>query len=205
MMASNPIQKKVRNAALIGALVTLLVMSIVVAFLLMQLNKIKSEQQEIHESYRTVYTISQDVKSGEVITEDMLVMSTAQLQHIPSNATSTLDTFVNYSLTDNEGNRVYSDEIGTFLSKNCEYTEIYKDNDSKKYYTYSISGQKEQVTGIDEDDIYTDNHGMYLIKEAQGKTRLYKEDATEEYYILKVKYNTNSNGTKKREKENRYE
>ena len=46
-MATNPIQKKVRNAALIGALVTLLIMSIVVAFLLMQLDKIKREQKLI--------------------------------------------------------------------------------------------------------------------------------------------------------------
>ena len=53
-MASNPIQKKVRNAGLIGAAVTLLVMSIVVAFLLMQLSNMKKEQQEIEASYRDV-------------------------------------------------------------------------------------------------------------------------------------------------------
>ena len=47
MMASNPIQKKVRNAALIGALVTLVIMSIVVAFLLMQLDSATKDQKQI--------------------------------------------------------------------------------------------------------------------------------------------------------------
>ena len=88
-MASNPIQKKVRNAALIGAAATLLVMSIVVAFLLMQLSNISKEQKEIEASFKTVYTLNQDVKAGQKITQDMLVMSTAQEQHIPSNAIST--------------------------------------------------------------------------------------------------------------------
>lgn len=201
-MATNPIQKKVRNAALIGALVTLLIMSIVVAFLLMQLDKIKKEQKEIEASYRTVYTLGQDVKSGQIVTEDMLVSGIAQIQHIPNNATSTLDTFINYSLTDSAGNKVYSDEIGTFMPITSEYTEIYKqENNSKKYYTYSSAGQKEEVTGIKEEEIYKDEFGMYVIKEAELKTRLYQEEMTGEYYILRVKYNTNANGTPVREKE----
>lgn len=201
-MATNPIQKKVRNAALIGALVTLLIMSIVVAFLLMQLDKIKKEQKAIEESYRTVYTLGQDVKSGQIITEDMLMPGTAQIQHIPSNATSTMDTFINYSLTDSEGNKVYSDEIGTFIAKNSKYTEIYRqENNAKKYYTYSTSGQKEEITGINEDDIHEDEFGMYLTREAQSKTRLYKEQTTDKYYVLEVKYNTNTSGTPVREKQ----
>lgn len=201
-MATNPIQKKVRNAALIGALVTLLIMSIVVAFLLMQLDKIKREQKEIEASYRTVYTLGKDVKSGQIVTEDMLVSGIAQIQHIPNNATSTLDTFINYSLTDSAGNKVYSDEMGMFMPINSEYTEIYKqENNSKKYYTYSSTGQKEEVAGVKDDEIYKDGFGMYVIKEAESKTRLYQEEMTGEYYILRVKYNTNANGTPVREKE----
>lgn len=184
-MASNPIQKKVRNAGLVGAAITLLVMSIVVAFLLIQLNNTKQEQKQIEESYRKVYTINQDVKSGQIVTEDMLQMSTAQIQHIPNNATSTIDTFINYSLTDNAGNKVYSDEKGTFLLKNCEYMEVYKENN--KYYTYSSNAKKEEVTGVRESDVYTDDFGSFIIKNVENKTRLYKEDLTDKYYVLKVK------------------
>lgn len=198
-MASNPIQKKVRNAGLIGAAITLVIMSIVVAFLLMQLNKIKEEQKEIQESYRTVYTLNQNVKSGQVITEDMLVMSTAQIQHIPNNATSTLATFVNYSLTDSEGNKVYSDEIGMYILKDSEYMEIFPENN--KYYTYSNNGQKEELNGVKQADLHSDSYGTYLVKSVAQKTRVYKENETEEYYILRVKYNTNTENTPVREKE----
>lgn len=198
-MASNPIQKKVRNAGLIGAAVTLLIMSVVVAFLLMQLNKIKEEQREIEESYRTVYMLNQDVKSGQVITEDMLQSSTAQIQHIPSNATSTLQTFVNYSLTDSEGNKLYTDEKGTFLLKDSAYMEVYEENN--RYYTYLSNGQKEEITGVRQDELYRDGYGTYLVRTASQKTRVYKEDMTDEYYVLKVKYNTTVDRTPTREKE----
>lgn len=199
-MASNPIQKKVRNAALIGSLVTLLIMGIIVAFLLLQLNKVQTEQNNIKASYRTVYTINQDVKSGQVITEDMFQLSTAQIQHIPSNATSLFDTFSNYSLTDNEGNKVYTDAVGTYLIKNSEYMEVYK-SQGGDYYTYLSNGKQMMLTGISEREIYQDQNGMYLIREAEGKTRLYKETNTDKYYILRVKYNTNSDGEPSREKE----
>ena len=198
-MASNPIQKKVRNAGLIGAAITLIVMSVVVAFLLMQLNKIKEEQEEIEASYSTVYTLNQDVKSGQVITEDMLQASTAQIQHIPNNATSTLDTFINYSLTDSEGNRLYSDEQGTFLLRDSEYMEVYEENN--RYYTYLSNGQREEVTGIRQDELYTDTYGTFLVRTASQKTRVYKEDMTEEYYILRLTYNTTADRTPTREKE----
>ena len=198
-MASNPIQKKVRMAGLLGATMTLLIMGIVVAFLLMQLNKIKEEQKKIEESYRTVYTISQDVESGQIITEDMLTMSTAQIQHIPNNATSDIATFQNYSLTDSEGNRVYTDEQGMYLQKNSEYMEIFsKDN---KYITYLSDGTKQEVKGIETKNLKEDVHGKYLVKDTEGKTRLYKEKGTDEYYILRVKYYTNSENEPVREKE----
>ena len=198
-MASNPIQKKVRNAGLIGAAITLVIMGAIVAFLLMQMNKIKQEQKEIEESYRTVYTIGQNVKSGQVITEDMLVLGEAQVQHIPNNATSTLDTFINYSLTDSEGNKLYSDEIGAYLTKESEYMEVYKEGND--YYTYNREGEKEKIQSLNSREIKSDDYGDYVIKQTAGKTRVYKEDATEKYYILRVKYDTNSNNEPKREKE----
>ena len=198
-MASNPIQKKVRNAALIGALITLIIMGVIVAILLMYLNKIKTEQEEIKASYRTVYTLNQNVKSGQIITEDMLQLGTAQIDYIPANATSNINTFLNYSLTDSEGNKVYTDEVGTYLSKSCEYIEVYKEN--SKYYTYLSNGQKEELTGIYEREIYSDDYGSYLVRSIENKARLYKEDLTDKYYILKIKYNSNIEGKPEREKE----
>ncbi len=199
-MATNPIQKKVRNAALIGSLVTLLIMSIVVAFLLMALDKAKKEQKTIQESYVTVYTLNQNVASGQIITEDMYEPSIAQIQHVPSNATATSETFINYSLTDSEGNKVYTDEQGTYILKKCEYMELYKGDDNK-YYTYASDGKIKEVTGFASKDIHEDENGMFLIKTTENKTRLYKENATGKYYILRIKYDTNQEGEPVREKE----
>ena len=107
--------------------------------------------KEIEESYRTVYTLGQDVKSGQVITEDMFQLGTAQIQHIPNNATSTLETFVNYSLTDSEGNKLYSDDEGMYLLKDSEYIEVYETEN--KYYTYSSDGVKEELTGVRKEEL----------------------------------------------------
>ena len=92
-MASNPIQKKVRNAGLIGAMITLLIMSVIVAFLLIQLSNMKNEQKAVEEASKIVYTLRQNVSAGTPITTDMLQKSTAQIDHIPSNAISNLSKF----------------------------------------------------------------------------------------------------------------
>lgn len=200
-MASNPIQKKVRNSILLGSLVTLLITGTIIAFLLMQLMKIKEEQKEIEASYVEVYTLIQDVKSGQVITEDMYQLSEVLSENVPSNATATMDTFINYSLTDKEGNKVYTDKEGTFLTKNAEYLEIFKDETTQKYYTYGTNGEVINVDNVNTANLRTDDYGMYVAQATEGKTRLYKEDSTEKYYILRVKYNTNNSNVPVREKE----
>lgn len=206
-MASNPIQKKVRNARLLGALVTLLITGSIIAFLLMQLNKITKEQEKIQASYREIYTLKQDVKSGDIITPDMLQKSTAQIEHIPSNApsaTTMLEKYTNYAITDNQGNSLVPDPIGVFLPIDCEYTEIYEDENG--YYTYSSEGQKETITGINPNNIYKDEvtgiEEKYIIRKATKKTRVYKEDDADEYYILVLRGDINGDNIPDRVKQN---
>ena len=192
-MASNPIQKKVRNSILLGSLVTLLITGAIIAFLLMQLMNIKKEQEELEASYVSVYTLNQDVKSGQIITEDMYQLGEVLIENVPSNATATIDTFLNYSLTDSEGNRVYTDPAGTFLTRNSEYMEVFRNENTQNYYTYGTSGEVQNLNNVNTANLRTDDYGMYMVQATEGKTRLYKEEATGEYYILRVKYNGNSN------------
>ena len=191
-MASNPIQKKVRNSILLGSVVTLLITGAIIAFLLMQLMGLKQEQEKIEASYVSVYTLNQDVRSGQVITEDMYQLNRVLSQSVPSNATATLDTFINYSLMDSEGNRVYTDKEGTYLLRKSEYIELFQDETTKKYYTYGIYGEIQNSDSISSRNIKQDDYGMYAVQETE-KTRLYKESATNKYYILRIKYNGNSN------------
>lgn len=199
-MASNPIQKKVRNSILLGSVITLLITGTIIAFLLIQLMNAKEEQEKIESSYVSVYTLNQDVKSGQIITEDMYQLDQVLSQTVPSNATATMDTFINYSLTDSEGNKVYTDEQGTFLLKTSEYLEVFQNAETKKYYTYGSNGEIESLDSINSRNIEQDDHGMYVVQETTDKARLYKESSTDKYYILRVKYNNNST-TPVREKE----
>lgn len=200
-MASNPIQKKVRNAALVGVLVTLVLMGAIVALLLMQLDRVNKEKEALKNATVSVYTISQDVKSGYLITEDMLQQSSVLQEHIPSNAIIDPGQLSNYSLVDSDGNKIYADVEGNFIDRDCEYMEIFQDEETKKYYTYARNGKKEEVSINYDNRLYSDNEGMYLIKKVEGKTRLKQEPVTGKYYILKVRYNANVDATPVRERE----
>ena len=105
-MATNPMQRRARNSFLLGMLVILLKTGIVKALLYMKLmNKTKEEQEELKASV-SAYVLNQDVKSGQVITTDMLTMQTVNKNLVPSNATSDLSLIQNYALQDKEGNAI---------------------------------------------------------------------------------------------------
>ena len=199
-MASNPIQKKVRNSILLGSVITLLITGTIIGFLLIQLMNAKKEKDKIEASYVSVYTLNQDVKSGQIITEDMYQLNKILLEAVPNNATATIDTFINYSLMDSEGNRVYTDKEGTYLLRKSEYLEVFQDEATKKYYTYGSNGEVKNLDTVNSRNIQKDNYGMYVVQDVADKTRLYKESATDKYYILRVRDNENAN-TSTREKE----
>jgi hypothetical protein len=74
-MASNPIVRRSRQSFLIGFIIALVIMAVVVALLFMKINSLNEEKESLlvnaaHEV--TVYTLINDVKSGDEITEDML-------------------------------------------------------------------------------------------------------------------------------------
>ena len=107
-MATNPMQRKARNSFLLGMLVMLLISGIIIALLFMQLmSKIQEENEELANSVKA-YVLNQDVKSGQVITTDMLTLQTVNRTLVPSNATSDISLIENYALQDKEGNDIYT-------------------------------------------------------------------------------------------------
>ena len=87
-MAVNPMQRKARNSFLLGIIITLLITGIVIVLLFLQLKKVKDEQAEEAKLKVNVYTLTQDVKSGQVLTEDMFSLKSVNRTTIPNNATS---------------------------------------------------------------------------------------------------------------------
>ena len=105
-MATNPMQRKARNSFLLGMLVMLIIAGLIIAFLVMQLmDKINKERADAANMVNA-YVLNQDVKSGQVITTDMLTLTPVNRTLVPSNATSDLSVIENYALQDKEGNQI---------------------------------------------------------------------------------------------------
>ena len=71
-MASNPMQRKARNSFLLGMLITLIVTGLIIALLFIQLKNYKEKEQEEIANSVKIYVLSSGVKSGEIITTNML-------------------------------------------------------------------------------------------------------------------------------------
>ena len=101
-MASNPIQRRARQSFLVGFLIALIIMAIVVVILFMRISNLNEENASLQTlqstNTKTIYTLVDDVKSGETITLDMLVSTSVLAQINVDNYLSSADFF------DEEGN-----------------------------------------------------------------------------------------------------
>ena len=101
-MASNPIQRRARQSFLVGFLIALIIMAIVVVILFMRISNLNEENASLQTlqstNTKTIYTLVDDVKSGETITLDMLVSTSVLAQINVDNYLSSADFF------DDEGN-----------------------------------------------------------------------------------------------------
>jgi len=90
-MATNPMQRKARNSFLLGMLTMLLISALIIGLLVMQLINMKEKEKKEEESYKDVYVLAQDVKSGESISMDKLQQMQAVGKVVPSNIFVTSD------------------------------------------------------------------------------------------------------------------
>ena len=131
-MATNPMQRKARNSFLLGMLLMLIICGLIIAFLFIQLKNYK-EAIEAKNSVN-IYVLSEDVKSGQIITSNMVTRKQINKNLIPENAIGDTATLENYSLQDKEGNEVSSKmENVLYLTKNNNQYKLQKD-DSGSYY-----------------------------------------------------------------------
>ena len=216
-MASNPMQRKSKNAFLLGIIVTLLITGIIIALLFLQLKQKSEELQAELSAKRSVYVLNQDVKGGQTLTQDMFELKNIHSESIPSNATATIDVIESWFLQTKEGEHIYTiklgNEYGLYLdrtdgTKNADtIIEIiqnngnaFKDSNNKEVSNgdfYIISnGKTEKITSSE--GVIEDEYGKFLI-DSQGKdkmTRVFQEELTGEYYTFKV-----TPSTKVREKQ----
>ena len=71
-MAMNPMQRKANNSFLLGILITLLITGIIIALLILQVSKLNKEIKSEEAKKVKAYVVSDDIKSGETLSEDKL-------------------------------------------------------------------------------------------------------------------------------------
>ena len=123
-MASNPMQRKARNSFLLGMIITLLITGAIIVFLFLQLNQQIQAKKELEAQKVNVYTLSTDVKSGQVITEDMFTMLSVDKNTIPANATSVIDVIDSWYLQTKDGQMFYTDADGLYLNEADSLIEL---------------------------------------------------------------------------------
>lgn len=138
-MATNPMQRKARNSFLLGMLLMLVISGAIIAVLVLQLmNKMKEEKLEMV----SVYVLKNDVKSGQVITSDMLIKENVYKKFVPANATSNMDIIETWKMQDKEGNEIYikANEKGDngiyklYIRRNGSEYEVKQEEETEQYY-----------------------------------------------------------------------
>ena len=199
-MASNPMQRKSRNSFLLGVIITLLIAGIIIAFLLLQLKQKTEDLNAELNAKVSIYTLNQDVKSGQVLTSDMFSTKKIHKDSIPSNATALSSVIDTWFLQTKDGTMVKTDSQGLYLDEPDSILEVSEENGTK----YKYSGD-EKTSVSSRDEVLQDDEGSYIIDATNSTdkiTRVYEEPATGQYYVYKLDTSSNSTtGSKSRVKE----
>ena len=195
-MASNPMQRKTRNSFLLGMVITLLITGAVIALLLLMLQQKTQEIQKITQETVSVYVLNQDVKSAQTLTLDMFDLEPVDKNTIPINAIPASQAYImdTWYLQTKEGEPACRDGYGLYLDKSGANTkinvivEVTEDIiEGEKAYFLNIEGQLKQIEPTGK--VYEDTFGKYYIdtkEENAGKMRVYRETATDKYYIYEA-------------------
>ena len=149
-MAMNPMQKKARTSFILGVVITLLLTGIVIALLLFYVNKLNTEISTLNANRKKVYVLSQDVKSGEEITEDMFALKAVDQTTIPANATSVISVIESWYMQTKDGTMLNRDEEGLYYTQtdangSDSIVRVYKEDTTENYYIKPTSTTKQYI------------------------------------------------------------
>ncbi len=106
-MAKNPMQRKAQNSFLLGMLITLLITGAIIALLVVQLTKLQNTAKKEQNDKIKVCVLNADVKSGQVITQDLVEVKSVNKDVVPSNSfVNDVNNLNNYSFEDITGTSI---------------------------------------------------------------------------------------------------
>ena len=149
-MAISPMQRKSRNSFLLGMLLMLVIAAIIVAFLFIQLKNYRDKEAEELAASVNICVLNQNVKSGQIITSDMLSSKTVNRNLIPANAIGDVATLENYNLQDREGNIVSTrydeenDKSTMYLTRDGRDYQLNLEEGTQSYYI-TVNNEREYV------------------------------------------------------------
>ena len=146
-MASNPMQRQKRVSFLLGMFLTLIITGLIIVFLILQLGKIKQEQDAI--VYRQVYVVSQQVTSGGKIL-GMVQLQEVEASVAPNNAI-TPENSITY-ITDLATSKIQL-EVGTVLTTDMINVEGEADTADVRLQEYNMVILPTQLAAGDTVDI----------------------------------------------------
>lgn len=147
-MALNPMQRKSRNSFLLGMVITLVFAGAGLGFLIYQQNTISEKLNYAESGY--AYVLSQDVKSGDIITADMLMKVKIHPNMQSADNQSIMSKFLNDYIIDQNGNQIHGDaESGLYyLNSNGEQIKIFKNANGKYYANINGANVEIQISGL---------------------------------------------------------
>lgn len=137
-MATNPMKRQKNIAALTGALITLLITGSIIAFLFIQLSKMKEEEKKAEARMMNVMVLTEDVKSGQLITSGGLFTSRlVDSLNIPSDAIKFANDLEGYRLQTLDGKEIICERDGEkfkyYIEEDNNKIEIEQRDDEKFY------------------------------------------------------------------------
>ena len=186
-MAINPMQRKANNSFLLGILITLLITGVIIVFLIFQIMNLNREMKEQEETLTQVYVLNEDVKSGQIITNDMLGTMNVFSTTVPENAIGDVEVLSSYYLSDEQGNPAYTGY--RFKDPN----NILGDNviiDSEGFIIYS-SDQFNAISEEQRGQLTETSETQYIVRQmivgnntVDVNCEIKFDDSIEAYYIL---------------------
>ncbi|HCC04080.1 MAG TPA: hypothetical protein DEP51_04415 [Clostridiales bacterium] len=190
-MASNPMQRQARNYFLLGMVITLLIAGAVLALLFMQMRKIKEENKKYADSFKPIYVLNQNIKSGDVLDVSMFTQVQASESAVPADYVDPGALISAYSLYTKEGVKIitdYSDGAQHLYLNGDKSSEVLKDEATGKYYVLK-NNNKEYIETVEAPVIAkVDAKANTILSQSliARSNEIYTDDARQQEYNMVI-------------------
>ena len=155
-MGANPMQKKARNSFLLGVVITLIICLVIgVLFYFLVISKDKQKEEERGAEVKA-YVLNTDIKSGQIITSNLLTPIVVYENMVPQNYIDSSSIAI-MELQDKNGNMLYTNSEGKLYvidtenngyvlvsSKTEDKNKVLIESDSNGYYKTKKDGNSKE-------------------------------------------------------------